>query len=71
MGFGGGSGGSYDVPEPTPIPKQEVQKSVTEVAASARRDQKDRAAKAAGINGSVFTSPLGRSDGNRKTLLGQ
>ena len=30
-----------------------------------------KAAKAAGINGSVFTSPLSRSDATRKTLLGQ
>ena len=30
-----------------------------------------KAAKAAGINGSVFTSPLSRSDTTRKTLLGQ
>ena len=29
------------------------------------------AAKAAGINGSVFTSPLSRNDATRKTLLGQ
>ena len=44
---------------------------LTEAATAARQSQKDKAAKAAGINGSVFTSPLSRSDTTRKTLLGQ
>ena len=69
MGFGGG--GTPDVPAVAPVPKQEVEKPVTEAASAARQSQKDKAAKAAGINGSVFTSPLSRGDANRKTLLGQ
>ena len=69
MGFGGG--GTPDVPEVAPVPKQEVEKPVTEAATAARQSQKDKAAKAAGINGSVFTSPLSRNDATRKTLLGQ
>lgn len=69
MGFGGG--GTPDVPAVQPVPKQEVEKPVTEAATAARQSQKDKAAKAAGINGSVYTSPLNRADGARKTLLGQ
>lgn len=71
MGFGGG-GGTPDIPEPAPAPKQEVQKAVTEAATAARQNQRDKAARAAGIGGSIYTSPLNRADGNtRKTLLGQ
>lgn len=69
MGFGGG--GTPDVPAVAPVPKQEVEKPVTEAATAARQNQKDKAAKAAGINGSVYTSPLNRADATRKTLLGQ
>ena len=70
MGFGGG--GTPSIPEPTPVPKQEVQKPVTEAATAARQNQRDKAAKAAGIGRSIYTSPLNRADGNtRKTLLGQ
>ena len=70
MGFGGG--GTPSIPEPTPAPKQEVQKPVTEAATAARQNQRDKAAKAAGIGGSIYTSPLNRADGaTRKTLLGQ
>ena len=69
MGFGGG--GTPDVPAVAPVPKQEVEKPVTEAATAARQNQKDKAAKAAGINGSVYTSPLNRVDATRKTLLGQ
>jgi hypothetical protein len=50
MGFGGG-GGTPDVPAVAPLPKQEVEKPVTEAATAARQSQKDKAAKAAGING--------------------
>ena len=70
MGFGGG-GGTPDVPAVAPVPKQEVEKPVTEAATAARQSQKDKAGKAAGINGSVYTSPLNRADATRKTLLGQ
>lgn len=72
MGFGGGMSSTPSVPEVTPAPKQEVAKPVTEAATAARQDQRDKAAKAAGIGGSVYTSPLARSRGEeRKTLLGQ
>lgn len=71
MGFGGGGGSTPEVPAVTPVPKQEVEKPVTEAATAARQNQKDKAAKAAGINGSVYTSPLNRADSTRKTLLGQ
>ena len=72
MGFGGGGGYSApSVPEVPPAPKPEVQKPVTEAATAARQAQKDKAAKAAGISGSVHTSPLNRADDARKTLLGQ
>ena len=70
MGFGGGYS-SPSVPEVTPVPKQEVQKPVTEAATAARQAQKDKASKAAGIGASVYTSPLNQTDGVRKTLLGQ
>ena len=60
------------MPEVKPAPKQEVAKPVTEAATAARQDQRDKAAKAAGIAGSVYTSPLARARGEeRKTLLGQ
>lgn len=71
MGFGGGVS-TPSIPEPAPAPKQEVQKPVTEAATAARQNQRDKAARAAGIGGSIYTSPLNRADGNtRKTLLGQ
>ena len=70
MGFGGSS--TPSVPAVTPAPKQEVQKPVTEAATAARQSQKDKAAKAAGIRGSIYTDPLRRqSETNGKTLLGQ
>ena len=71
MGFGG-KASTPDVPAVTPAPKQEVQKPVTEAATAARQNQKDKAARASGLAGSIHTSPLLRagSDG-RKTLLGQ
>ena len=73
MGFGGGmSSSTPSVPEVKPAPKQEVAKPVTEAATAARQDQRDKAAKAAGIGGSVYTSPLARARGEEtKTLLGQ
>ena len=70
MGFGGGYS-APSIPDVPPAPKQEVQKPVTEAATAARQAQKDKAAKAVGINGSVYTSPLSRADDARKTLLGQ
>lgn len=74
MGFGGGGGGGYVPPVPTPE-KPQVSKPVTEAATAARQSQKDKAAKAAGIRGSVFTDPLSAppatGDGQAKTLLGR
>ena len=58
-------------PVEAPAPKPEVQKPVTEAATAARQAQKDKASKAAGINASVYTSPLNRADATQKTLLGQ
>ena len=73
MGFGGGmSTSTPSVPEPTPAPKQEVAKPVTEAATAARQNQRDKAARAAGIGGAITTSPLARARSEeRKTLLGQ
>lgn len=73
MGFGGGmSTSTPSVPEVTPAPKQEVAKPVTEAATAARQNQRDKAAKAAGIGGAITTSPLARARSEeRKTLLGQ
>lgn len=69
MGFGGSS--SPSVPEVQPAPKAATPKPVTEAATAARQNQKDKASKAAGIRGSIYTNPL-RSEGTSgKTLLGQ
>ena len=60
------------VPEVKPAPKPEAAKPVTEVAMQARQAQREKAAKAAGISGSILTSPLARAKSEeRKTLLGQ
>ncbi|MDD2967173.1 MAG: hypothetical protein PHN64_06810 [Desulfovibrionaceae bacterium] len=69
MGFGGG--GSSTAPVVTPAPKAEVTKPVTAAATAARNQQKNKAAKAAGIQGSILAKPL--SDAGQllgKTLLG-
>ncbi len=79
MGFGGGGGGGATyVPPPTPVyeapdtPKVQTAKPVTEAATAARQAQKDKAAKAAGLQGSILTSPLSASgSGKQKSLLGQ
>lgn len=78
MGFGGGGGGGYVPPPPPPPEKPQVSKPVTEAATAARQAQKDKASKAAGIRGSVFTDPLSPSGGGSgeggaaaKTLLGR
>lgn len=77
MGFGGGGGGGGYVPPPPPPPeKPQVSKPVTEAATAARQAQKEKAAKAAGIRGSVFTDPLSAPAGDgsgagAKTLLGR
>ena len=69
MGFGGG--GSPYIPPPPVVEKPQVSKPVSEAATAARQAQKDKASKAAGINASVYTSPLNRADATQKTLLGQ
>ena len=69
MSFGGG-GGSYT--PPPPAPKVQSPKPVTEAATAARASQRDKAAKAAGISGSVHTSgALVGTDKRGNTLLGQ
>ena len=40
-------------------------KSVTEAATAARDDQKEKARRAAGIAGSIYTSPLNGNSGNK------
>ncbi len=57
MGFGGGGYSAPPAPTYTPE-KPQVAKPVTEVATAARQAQKDKAAKAAGIQGAVLTSPV-------------
>ena len=70
MSFGTSSTPDYTPPAPTP--KQQVQKPVTEAATAARQSQRDKAAKAAGIQGSILTSPLDiGTAASQKTLLGQ
>ena len=72
MGFGGG--GSPYIPPPPVVEKPQVSKPVSEAATAARQAQKDKAARAQGIRGSILTSPLSGQVGNTgggKTLLGQ
>ncbi len=57
MGFGGGGYSAPAAPTYTPE-KPQVAKPVTEAATAARDAQKDKAAKASGIGGSILTSPL-------------
>lgn len=75
MGFGGGGGSDYVPPAPEPTPKQQVQKPVTEAATAARQAQKDKASKAAGIQGSILTGVLNDNAAGTaaagKRLLGQ
>lgn len=69
-----GGGKSYSTPTVVETPKQQTTKPVTEAATAARESQRDRARKAAGISGSILTSPLEASTtttGQKKTLLGQ
>ena len=70
MGFGGGGSST---PEVAPVPKAEVTKPVTEAATAARQSQKDKAAKAAGLNSTILTgdSATATTSTAGKTLLGQ
>ncbi len=71
MGFGGG----YEAPkapEYTPPQKPATPKPSTEAATAARDAQKEKAAKASGIQASILTSPLQNQQAKlQKTLLGQ
>ncbi len=58
MGFGGGGYSAPPVPEYTVPEKPQVAKPVTEAATAARQSQKEKAAKASGIQGAVLTSAL-------------
>ncbi len=72
MGFGGG--GSQSAPAPVYVEpeKPQITKPITEATTAARQTQKERAAKAAGIKGSILTTPLqSQSQDKPKTLLGQ
>lgn len=71
MSFGGG--GTPDTPEVAPVPKAEVTKPVTEAATAARQSQKDKAAKAAGLNSTILTggNATATTSTAGKTLLGQ
>lgn len=68
MPFGGSS-----TPEIQETPKAQTTKPVTEAATAARDAQREKAAKAAGLNSTILTSPFGTStmNQNQKTLLGQ
>lgn len=68
MSFGGSS-----TPEIQETPKAQTTKPVTEAATAARDAQREKAAKAAGLNSTILTSPLGTptENQNKKTLLGQ
>ena len=68
MSFGGSS-----TPEIQETPKAQTTKPVTEAATAARDAQREKAAKAAGLNSTILTSPFGTStmNQNQKTLLGQ
>ena len=71
-GGGGGGKGSAPSPPPTP-PKPATAKDVTAAANSAEEDQRNRAKKYLGQQGTILTSPLG-ADPNASTgkqLLGQ
>lgn len=73
MGFGGG--GTPDMPEPTPVPKAETTKSLTAASTEARQNQKDKAARAAGLKSTILSDALlssgNSASGATKTLLGQ
>ena len=68
MSFGGSS-----TPEIQETAKAQTTKPVTEAATAARDAQREKAAKAAGLNSTILTSPFGTptENQNKKTLLGQ
>ncbi len=58
MGFGGGGYSAPPAPTYEAPEKPQVTKPVTEAATAARQSQKEKAAKASGIQGAVLTSAL-------------
>ncbi len=75
MGFSSGGYSAPPAPTYTAPEKAEVAKPVTEAATAARQSQKDKAAKASGIQGAVLTSPVQSKSatqaGQGNSLLGQ
>ena len=71
---GGGGGGKGSTPSPPPpTPKPATAKDVTAAANSAEEDQRNRAKKYLGQQGTILTSPLGAAQNEPagKKLLGQ
>lgn len=71
---GGGGGGKGSAPSPPPPPpKPATAKDVTAAANSAEEDQRNRAKKYLGQQGTILTSPLGAAQyqSGGKKLLGQ
>lgn len=71
---GGGGGKSPSIPDAPPPPPKPVQsKDVTETVAAARNDQKNKARRAVGHQGTIMTGGLGLGDKaqtQKKTLGG-
>ena len=69
---GGGGKGSTPSPPPPP-PKPATEKDVTASANAAVEDQKQRAKRSLGQQGTILTSPLGAQSSQMggKTMLGQ
>ena len=70
----GGGGGKGSAPSPPPPPpKPATAKDVTAAANSAEEDQRNRAKKYMGQQGTILTSPLGAAQDQQggKKLLGQ
>lgn len=69
---GGGGKGSTPAPPPTP-PKPATEKDVTASANNAVEDQRQRAKRSMGQQGTILTSPLGAQSSQQggKTMLGQ
>lgn len=70
----GGGGGKGKTPEPPPTPpKPATEKDVTASANVAVDDQRQRARRSLGQQGTILTSPMGAAPGQQtgKTMLGQ
>lgn len=68
-----GGGGKSTPSPPPPTPKPATAKDVTAAANSAEEDQRNRAKKYLGQQGTILTSPLGaaQNESTGKQLLGQ